>query len=1096
MKPKYRRIAKFLPAIISISMATSSSAALFLVDTAGNGQPAAVNNGTTTIIADGGSGPQDPTPTLTIDSTINMTGDVAEQAVIEVSGPNAYTINIASGALLAASGGPVDGIRVFDPPGATTVNNSGTVTGTDDGIDFDGDFGVVNNLSGGVITGGTTGIEADDNFTLTNNNSITGTTGDGINADNDAIINNNVGGTITGGDDGVDIDLRGTVTNFGSITGTDDGISIGSGDSDIIRSVVSNRTTFNLNFPFNPISGGLIEGGDNGIDGEDFLTVNNENLAIIRGLNGDGINADDDVVVTNFAGGTITGTEYGVYVDDDALIVNQAGGVITGTNESGVRVGGGSVVNNSGLITGDTGITAFELIGGTFELNNTGTVTGAGGTAISVTGLSIDSTINLNEGSLINGDINLLSLAGDDTITANFGSRIIGNVNMGLGNDILNFNGGLTEAGFLAFGDTPDGAYSNSIIGNVSGVQTINKTGTGVAFIGVPGNGGFSVGVDEINITEGGLYINGDVDTALGIGQTQINAGGAALGGTGTWDADIFVNEGGFSAGAIPINLDATPTNAVGTVTITGDVVHGPGTLSPTFIRFDVNPDAADVSLVDVLGSGVISDGFGGIEVSGGTTADLIVQTGGGNTYDLGVATNIRISSTDNNRVISDGVYTVLQSDEAILGSLGAVSIQYNSNVNGNDTGFQGSEIFNGSDVTTTVLTNFFTTAAINGNSVELTVQHDYANLPGFSDNQSSIGAALDASTNSDNVVIQDFIAALDNSSLAFVDGVLTDLTSLASFSTAAAITSSNHHLNRVVQNHLAMTRSQVGTVSRTYVGTYAEPAPAPAPATGNQFNAWGSFSYDWKDSSGFATDIDGEEASFLAGIDYRVAPSFLLGILLEGSTADYDFSGGGSDVDSFRAAIYGTYGEATGFYADFLVGYGDHDLDSDRTGFLGGVDTDTDAESLQAMLTVGYAMQSGCVKHGPFAGVEYSEVDVDGYTQGGFLPIAVDGYDVESTRLLIGYRLEAEAGRFTPYASIAYAHELDDDNHSTTGTLPGGATFGIDGGALDSAILISVGTGISLTESLGMNVGYNGEISTGDGIDSHGGTIGLNYAF
>lgn len=1125
MKPKYRRITKFLPAIISISMAASAQAALFFVDTAGNGTPAAVNNGTTTIVANGGAGPQDPTPTVTIDGTINMTGDAGQAGVIVVSGPNPYTINIAAGGIIAANFPGDDGIYVVAAvPAGTTINNSGLVTGVEDGIDFDGDGGTVNNLAGGVITGSQVGIVADDNLTVVNNSSITGTNSDGINADDNANITNNLGGSITGnGSDGIDIDDDGTVTNFGSITGVDDGIDIGD------DGFVLNNTNFDGSG--NAISGGIITGNVNGILGGNDLTVTNQNLATITGLGGDGINATNFATITNFTGGNITGSDDGIFVQDDLTLINQTGATIEGLGDAGVQADDAADITNNGTIRGadsgifaDDGLLVTNNLNGTItgttgdgiqaddnaDITNNGIISGAddgvfvddnssvtnnvfgvitGGNAGGNIGVRVgDNSTVINAGSIAGnvgidagtgtpftltnsgkiegtGGVAIDGGTGVDTLNLNFGSQVIGNVELDLGVDTITFNGGLTEAGVNIFGDTASGSSSNSILGDVTGVQLINKTGTGsTAFIGVPGNGGFLVNADVITITDGGLYINANIDGAL-VGQTTINASGAALGGTGTWDANVFVTAGGFSSGAIPINLDLTPTNAVGGVTITGDVVHTAG----SFIRFDVNPQ--------------------------GGGSDLITQTGVLNTYDLGGGTNFRISATDNNRVISDGVYTIVDSANGILGAVGTTSVQFNTNVNNTDTGFQGTEIFNGSSVTTTVLTNFFTGVAINGSNVELTVEHNYEGL-GLDSNQASLGAALDASTNSGNFLIQDFIAALDYSDLATVQAILADFSTLDSFASASAIVSSNYQTNRVVQDHLAMTRAQTGTTSRTYVGSYAEPAPAPAPAMGNSFNVWGSVSYDWRDSSGFANDIDGEEASFLAGIDYRIAPNFLLGILLEGANADYDFSGGNSDVDTFRAAIYGTYGEATGFYADFLLGYGDHSFDSTRTGFLGGFDTDTDAESIQAMLTVGYTMESGCVKHGPFAGAEYTKVDVDGYNQGGILPILVDDYDVESTRLLIGYRAEAEYGRFTPYASVAYAHELDDNDINANGTLPGGATFGVSGGQLESAFLISIGTGYSFTESLSANAGYHGEISTDDGIDSHGATVGLNYAF
>jgi outer membrane autotransporter protein len=79
---------------------------------------------------------------------------------------------------------------------------------------------------------------------------------------------------------------------------------------------------------------------------------------------------------------------------------------------------------------------------------------------------------------------------------------------------------------------------------------------------------------------------------------------------------------------------------------------------------------------------------------------------------------------------------------------------------------------------------------------------------------------------------------------------------------------------------------------------------------------------------------------------------------------------------------------------------------------------------------------------------------------------------------------------------SVSYAHEFEDDSQSTTATLPGGSRFGVSGAELDSAILLGVGTGFSITPNLGVNVGYRGEITTGDGLDSHGGTFGVNYTF
>ena len=823
-------------------------------------------------------------------------------------------------------------------------------------------------------------------------------------------------------------------------------------------------------------------------------------------------NPNGDVTVTATVNATNSGANS--VNADGGLSANPLVNILTGANLTGnagslfvVQTSNANyTITNDGTIAAGPGVVGINVLSGggiASVVNNTGTISSVNSNAI--TSNLAAGAFTLNNSGLIQSSTNaFVGSAANDTLNLNLGSRVIGNVTGGLGIDTINFRAGLSAPGGI----------NNSISGNVTGFEAVNKNLGGVAFIGRPSIGAtpadplYIVNANAITIQTngGGLYINGNINAADGVSQSTINSGGTALGGTGLWNANVNVTAGGFSAGAIPINLDVVPANAVGTVTITGDVTHVPpiAPLPGTFIRYDVNPGAAAQS--GVLGSGVTPTmGVGGINVSGGTTADLIAQTGLGNTYNVNGA-GLRISNTDNNRAISNGTYVIVDSAAGIdsFPTIGAISSQLNPNVNALDTGIRGSEIVVGGGATNnanTVLARNFSTLSLadGGTNLVLTINHDFSALA-TNPNAAAIGNALDASINSPNANIQDFIGALDNSNLAAVQATLNGLSPDATFSTAVALASGNYRLNRLVQDHLALTRAGGDSV-RSYVGSYSEPATAPAPQVQNAGvgNVWGNVSYAWKEiDSNFGNDFDGEEAAFTAGFDYRVSQDLLIGLVLDGSTGDYDYTGGSSDVDSFRAAIYGTYGQATGIYADFLAGYGSHNIDLNRNGgILGGINSDTDADSLQAMITVGYAMQSGSVKHGPFGGIEYQNIDVDGYTQGGPLPIAVSGYDVDSLRLLGGYRVEASYGRFSPYASVAYAHELEDDAINTTAILPGGAGFGATGSGLESSILISVGANYALTESLTLTGGYLGELSVGgDGTDSHGASLGLNYAF
>jgi uncharacterized protein with beta-barrel porin domain len=1014
MKPKYRRFTRSLPLIITIALGTPciTNAAIFNDDSAGNATPPPGTDPNTTIIADGPDLLVPAGNLVTIGSSINLNGQNDQLGVLVISGATPYTVNVLTGGSLSADSNQ----HAIISSTAITLSNNGTISGsnTSQGIQTLGGGSAITNNAGGLISGP--------------NDAIRFTTDGGS-------VNNLVGGTINGtsgaASDGVQGLTDVNVTNNGSISGVNSGVRIDD------NGFIHNDTNFNI-FA-NPISGGSISGSDNGISAGNAVNVTNQNLS------------------------TITGTTEGIRAGEGAIISNELGGVITGTNGIGVRVLTGSSVFNSGTITGATGVEA--ALNGIFTLSNTGTITGTGGQAIN--GIAGVDTINLNPGSIINGNIVLGT--GDDIVImeANILSSnvVTGNIRGGPDSDTLTFTGGRTSPT----------STENIVHGDVREMENIIKNGSDVALIGGVGEL-FAVQSDLIDIQSGGLYVNANVTAADGVSKATINAGGTALGGTGLWNADINITAGGFSVGAIPINLDVNPANSIGAVTITGDVNHSPG----SFIRFDVAP-------------GVISNGV---------NSDLILQTGVGNTYDIDGA-NIRIASTNNNLAIRNGVYTVVDSAEAITGIPTGVTVQFNPNVTSGDTGFVGTEVspFAASPTnnSNTVLANFFTVASksLDGTNLLLTVNHDFSSLA-LDPNAAAFGNAIDASTDSANALTQDFIAALDNSNLATVQATLSGGTPTSSFANSVAIASGNQRLNRLVQDHLAFTRTGGDSV-RTYVGSYSQPAPEPMVQNSGVGNVWGTASFAWKDiNTDTGGNFDGEEASFTAGVDYRVAPNLLLGILFDGSNGDYDFTGGSSDVDSFRAAIYGTYGQPTGIYADFLVGYGTHDSQLTRNaGLLGSVTGNPDADSIQAMITVGYAIQSGRVKHGPFGGLEYQKIDVDGYTQTGAFPIRVGSYDVDSLRLIAGYRAEADYGKFTPYTSVAYAHEFENDTLTATAIIPGGAGFGVTGSGLESAFLISLGTNYAFTSDLSLNVGYHGEISVGgDGADSHGASVGMNYAF
>jgi len=800
-------------------------------------------------------------------------------------------------------------------------------------------------------------------------------------------------------------------------------------------------------------SSGLIQGGSTGIyfAGNGGVISNSGTISGITGVTSYGIDGLLDLSVTN--SGTISGNAAGIRAGANLVVSNSVTGVIQGV--TGITV-------DANLAPGFLQVVTANFVNGSSRITNSGVIR-----------------------STVSGGNAFLGGIGTDDLFLNLGSFVQGNIIGGGGIDTLTFDGGLTS---------PSSAV-NAVRGSVIGFDHITKQGSGVAFIGTveDQNSGLEVSANVIEITGGGLYINADVVGSTSFLPTlsatvaqavsplaTINANGTALGGTGLWNANVNINSGGISAGAIPINLDSNPENAVGGLSIAGNVVHQPG----SFIRVDIIPDTV---------------------ISPGINSDLITQLGAGNTYNV-TGANLRLSPTTPSRVITPGTYTLIDSAEPIVGfgSLGTLGIQFNNNTP--DSGFTATG--SGPNYQNSVLTNFFATPGLadGGTNLVLGIDYGFGSLPGLSRNQSAVGTALDtlalqAGTGSLGAQEQDLIAALALSDLSAVQASLAALSPQASLALAVGIVNSNYRIHQMVQDRLAMMRSPSETMTTPAPAMDAKGGMIPAePIRSSTANSvWGSLSYDWQDfeDGNSGNDFDGDTGAITLGYDYRVSPLFLIGGLLDGSQSDFDDSSGDSDIDTFRVAVYGTYGEALGIYSDFLLGYGTHELDQNGGGISGLNTSSSDAESFQALLTVGYAMGNEEVKHGPFAGLEYQRIWVDGFTQGGgLIDVPVNDYDIDSLRGLIGYRVNARYGAFRPFASVAYAYEFENDAPSSTASI-GGVPFSVLGPELQSSVIITAGTGYSFSENLMMNISYRGDISVeSDGMTSNGISLGLSYSF
>lgn len=1006
---------------------------------------------------------------------------------------SAGILDVASGSFIVNSGSitggnssAIRGIVGGDGADGVTVHNTGTLTGQDTagiGIFLDDDSLVINS---GIITSSST---TRGSVTLGNNSSLYNLSTGSITG-NIGYFNNDVNGTNSS------LNLY----NWGSITGTSGTAISGSGGID----------NFYLNSGSN-ISGdvSLGDGSDNLFIASDY-TGNVDIIGdILAGTGNDSIDINANGIVDpddlDFIDVNDDGYENGyVFID------------------GGINVGDGDDLLNLDAVKGGTIRIAgavIDTLGSDDVIFNANT----NGLIYLIDGLDAGlGTTDFQDVGGLGADSIILNTA-DITGTPNGAIVVVDGILGGAGVDTFQIQGGLVAT--LDFeGDTNlddyvesmRGTGMNMIIGNVQGIQELDKTGAGLALITdyySTDEGFFNSSatheIDSISITNGSLYINGDLDeTPLStntVDRTAIYVGNDPgvpdddgsddtfadeFGGTGIWNADITMENGGFSAGQIAMVNDwdlsdmvGPSINSIGTVNIAGSISFD----ADTFIRYDLSPQLDTEFAIS------------------GNVADLITHTSaGGGVVSFDQDSYVRLSPNDINRVVSDGVYVIASSDTAISGIPAGVSVQFNANVQdtGNRLGTLVPEL-TGIQIGNVLGTNLasFTTLEIQSNgggeNLVAIILHDYAGM-GQNANQASIGAAIDNLIYSPDANVQDFIAALDYSDMATAIATIESISPENQLAQSVGIFNASYGAHRALENYLAAARSESRDVVRQPVSLGSAKAPL---STATKGRIWGNVSYDIQDyeDGTNGTEYDGQSSAFTTGIDWSVTSTLILGALISGSTSDFDYSAGSTDVDSIRLALYGTWGEATGIYSNFSLGYGNHDMSDRRDlgGLFGINNSSTDADNVTALATIGYAMKHGAVKHGPYAGFEYQEMDVDDFNvTGGIIPVAVSGYNVESLRGLIGYRAETTYGRFSPYASIAYAHEFEGDDVVANATIAG-SPFSVTTDGPNSAILLALGTGYTVTDVLSLSIGYRGEVSIeSDGLDSHGIMLGADWKF
>lgn len=793
--------------------------------------------------------------------------------------------------------------------------------------------------------------------------------------------------------------------------------------------------------------------------------ITNNSVIVTQGFNANGVGHDGDAAAIVNAPGARIQT---LGVNSDAIEVNgdtasvTNGGLITtgGTDADGIDVDadaggpGGSLIVNDGTIT----TTADDADGienrgaDTTIINNGDIVTSGDNNSID----PVDGSFRGAAGIGSDGDGSSITNAGSIVTTGAFADGI---VVRGIGSSVLN------AAGASITVDTGQGSQCiNTRLGPGTVVTqngTLNCAG-GTAISGGAGadsvnlgpasvtNGDIVVGAGGDGVTaSGSALVNGDIDGGAGVGSLVLD-GGAGEAGLINGDIIGFESLDKNGAGAWTLNGDAAVGSAninAGRLTLAGGLLTG-----DTVIDDGATLAARNAAITgNVTNNGTLDTAATTLAVDGdylqGATGELVMTTG------TAAAGGVRATGAAS---LAGGV-TVDFLDPQNVGfgdssyplavADGGRTGQFDRQTI--DPDIQG-EAFGSLYRTDILYTDQAALLQVNRASL-------FGRIPGLNRVQEAAAGAFDDATASgdlsdelaaivmdiNNLPAEQQLVALQTTSI----GTHDELARVSRFLTRQAQASLYQRLRRLCQ---------AGEAGRPRRGCARE---------GLWIEASGQSLEQDPGPDGFI-GFDADSYGAALGNDWRVGTNGYLGFAAGLAEADVEFNraGGMGDVDSYYVAGYGGV-RAPRWYAAGNVIYARHDYQQDRNIFVGVASSvassEHDGEEYAFSGEAGfYLLGTPTWRLTPFVGLQYSVLDEEGFSESGAgaLNQRVQARETDSLRSDLGLRLLSHVPVgpqqvFSSWASLAWSHNFEIDDRRVAATFAGapGTVFDLDGREIDA---------------------------------------------
>jgi len=194
----------------------------------------------------------------------------------------------------------------------------------------------------------------------------------------------------------------------------------------------------------------------------------------------------------------------------------------------------------------------------------------------------------------------------------------------------------------------------------------------------------------------------------------------------------------------------------------------------------------------------------------------------------------------------------------------------------------------------------------------------------------------------------------------------------------------------------------------------------------------WAQGAYTWLDDNNVDTKWNGNVYSFLVGADYRIDPSFIIGISggYEKTSLDTEFNNGNLDADGILVAPYATLILDKNFSIDATGGYQwlSYDVDRINSTTLAKVTGSFDSQRWFAAVTANanYTLDKTILLHGN-AGFSYTGESQDAYTESNAVKVLAN--DLDLGQALVGARVAYDLDGVIPFISVLGEFDLSKED-------------------------------------------------------------------